>query len=46
MEGLCVTSRSHLLTFCVFILYIIADETSLENIWSVCVKVIESESQL
>lgn len=46
MEGLCVISRSHFLTLCVFVLYIIADETSLENERSVCVKFIKSGTRL
>lgn len=41
-----VISRSQFLTFCVFVLYIIADETSLENIRSVCVKVTKSRTRL
>ena len=38
MEAICVISQTHFSTFCVFVLYIIADKISLENIRTVCVK--------
>lgn len=46
MEGLWVVSRGYFFTFCVFVLYIIADKTSLENERSVCVKFIKSGTRL
>lgn len=43
MEGLCVITES-LSAFCVFVLYIIADKTSLENARTVCETFIKPET--